>query len=132
MRAIVLILSAACLAAAQAPKPAPKQAAPARWQHPAFDPAQECRACHAATHSDVVAEWQTSKHGSRGVGCRACHGSLEAFVRKPGSEKCQACHPRQVDSMATSRQIRKQECWNCHPPHLLNPHLTLEQAAAAK
>ncbi|MBN8732802.1 MAG: cytochrome C [Acidobacteria bacterium] len=89
--------------------------------------AGDCADCHRATHPPVVADYESSKHGRGLVGCPVCHGSTQAgFVAKPGPERCQPCHAAQVDSLKTP-VMKNKDCWSCHVPHRLNPHMALHK-----
>ncbi|MCU0228164.1 MAG: cytochrome c3 family protein [Bryobacterales bacterium] len=103
-----------------------------RQDHPRISaPSGDCLRCHARMHSQIAADWEASKHGSRNVPCVSCHGAVGAnFVMKPGATQCVSCHAAMVDSMklpAMSSAAAKgeQACWQCHSPHRLNPHAAL-------
>lgn len=118
MRVILCVILAAGLAAAQR-----KTAPPA---HPDIGgPSGECIECHRGISSEIVADWEKSKHGTRQVPCVTCHNAVGAnFVRKPGAEKCVACHAGAVDNLREPG-MRGKDCFSCHTPHGLNPHRSL-------
>jgi hypothetical protein len=118
MRVIILLILAAGLAAAQrttAPPP-----------HPDIGGANgDCLECHRGLSSEIVADWEKSKHGTRQVPCVTCHNAVGAnFLRKPGAEKCVACHADEVESVRQPG-MRVRDCFACHTPHGLNPHRSL-------
>jgi hypothetical protein len=117
MRVILLLILAAAMAAAQR-----KQAPP----HPDIGGASgECLQCHRSLSAEIVADWEASKHGTRMVPCITCHNTVGAtFLRRPGAEKCVACHARQVDDLR-SAGMKGKDCFSCHTPHGLNPHRSL-------
>ncbi|GIU80029.1 MAG: hypothetical protein KatS3mg005_3267 [Bryobacteraceae bacterium] len=116
MRVIFLLILAAGLAAAQRKAP----------PHPDIGAANgDCIECHRSLSSEIVADWEKSKHGTRQVPCVTCHNAVGAnFLRKPGAEKCVACHPGEVESVRQPG-MRVKECFACHAPHGLNPHRSL-------
>ncbi|MEJ5366880.1 MAG: cytochrome c3 family protein [Bryobacteraceae bacterium] len=118
MRTILLLILAAALAPGQR-KPAPRA-------HPDIGGANgECIECHRGFSSEIVADWERSKHGSRQVPCVTCHNAVGAnFLRKPGAEKCVACHAQQVEDLRQTA-MRGKDCFSCHTPHGLNPHRSL-------
>jgi len=118
MRIILLLALAAGLAAGQ------KKAAPPA--HPDIGGASgECLECHRGISREIVADWEKSKHGSRQVPCVTCHNAVGAdFVRRPGAEKCVACHAEAVETLRQPGMQGK-DCFACHTPHGLNPHRSL-------
>ncbi len=118
MRVILLLLCASGLLLAQK-----KPAAP---PHPDIGGASgECLECHRGTSPEIVADWERSKHGTRQVPCITCHNAVGAnFLRKPGTEKCVACHAGQVEDLRQPG-MRGKDCFACHTPHGLNPHRSL-------
>jgi hypothetical protein len=118
MRVIAVFLLAAALA--------PAQRRPAPPSHPDIGAANgECLDCHRSLSSEIVADWEGSKHGTRGVPCVTCHNAVGAnFLRRPGAEKCVACHARQVEDLR-SAGMKGKNCFSCHTPHGLNPHRSL-------
>jgi len=118
MRVLLLLMLAASLALAQR-KTAPPP-------HPDIGGASgECLDCHRGRSSEIVADWERSKHGTRQVPCISCHNAVGArFVRKPGAEKCVACHAERVEDLRR-QAMRGKDCFTCHTPHGLNPHRSL-------
>jgi hypothetical protein len=92
----------------------------------------DCLSCHRDMNAEIVADWESSKHGSRMVPCATCHGSVgPSFVRKPGAAKCVACHSEQVSTLRTSL-MKGKDCWSCHAPHRLNPHKSIWKTGGAQ
>jgi hypothetical protein len=64
--------------------------------------AKSCEACHQELNPGVVADWQASQHGQKGIKCSACHGTKHrtdkdiAEVTMPTPEVCATCHPDRV------------------------------------
>jgi hypothetical protein len=118
MRILLIFTLAAGLAAGQ------RKAAPPA--HPEIGGANgDCLECHRAISAEIVADWEKSKHGTRQVPCITCHNAVGAgFLRKPGAEKCVACHG---EAVAQLRQpaMQGKDCFSCHTPHGLNPHRSL-------
>jgi hypothetical protein len=85
----------------------------------------DCLSCHRSQNPEIAADWEASKHGSRNVPCVSCHGAVGAnFLRKPGAGRCVACHAEMVDTLKTPL-MKGKNCWTCHVPHRLNPHVSL-------
>jgi uncharacterized CHY-type Zn-finger protein len=118
MRVIFFLILAAGLVLAQ------RKAAPP--PHPDIGGASgDCLECHRSLSSEIVADWEKSKHGTRQVPCVTCHNAVGAnFLRKPGAEKCVACHAEEVESVRQPA-MRVKDCFACHTPHGLNPHRSL-------
>ncbi len=61
-----------------------------------------CRDCHGQGTPGIVADWEASKHGARGVDCAVCHGERPQFGRDvalakiPTPETCALCHADRV------------------------------------
>jgi hypothetical protein len=126
MRILLIFTLAAGLAAGQ------RKAAPPA--HPEIGGANgDCLECHRGISAEIVADWEKSKHGTRQVPCVTCHNAVGAgFLRKPGAEKCVACHG---EAVAQLRQpgMQGKDCFSCHTPHGLNPHRSLwHKPASAK
>ena len=96
--------------------------------HPELDAADarmECQVCHADMTPDVVNEWYSGPHGRFNVKCFVCHGTLDDNFRSaPGDDFCRSCHDDQVKSMSKPLMAGN-NCFSCHPPHLLVPHLNV-------
>lgn len=118
MRMIMVLILAAAAVAAQ------RKAAPPA--HPDIGGASgECLECHRSLSPEIAADWEKSKHGTRQVPCITCHNAVGAnFLRKPGAEKCQACHGEAVETLREPG-MRGKDCFSCHTPHGLNPHKSL-------
>ncbi len=87
--------------------------------HPAVAASQQCSDCH----SEESADWQASKHGQALVKCLICHGAVESnFIPKPAAERCVACHGENVRHLNDRAPSKGKSCFDCHSPHLLNPH----------
>lgn len=118
MRVALLLILAVAAAMAQR-----KQAPP---PHPDIGGASgECLECHRSLSAEIVADWESSKHGTRMVPCITCHNAVGAnFLRRPGAEKCVACHARQAEDLKGAG-MKGKDCFSCHTPHGLNPHRSL-------
>lgn len=115
--ALLLILAVAAATAQRKPAPPP---------HPDIGGASgECLECHRSLSPEIVADWEASKHGTRMVPCITCHNAVGAnFLRRPGAEKCVACHAEQVADIRQAA-MKGKDCFSCHTPHGLNPHRSL-------
>lgn len=64
--------------------------------------AQECVDCHKKITSNIVFDWQLSKHSQNGINCTVCHGNKHisdkdvANVQIPVPETCGVCHAAKV------------------------------------
>lgn len=60
--------------------------------------ASSCVDCHTKISPGIVADWQTSKHGTLGLDCMQCHGVEHSSaadvdkIRLPTPDTCAACH----------------------------------------
>ncbi|MBI5281824.1 MAG: cytochrome c3 family protein [Candidatus Solibacter usitatus] len=126
MRHLILILMAGVVCAQTV-----RKASPAKPGHPEVGVVTgDCLSCHRDTSREVVADWEASTHGSRGVVCIACHEALgPAFVRRPAEQRCVACHGEMVKALATppmkGTSGGPRTCFSCHAPHSLSPHKSL-------
>jgi hypothetical protein len=99
--------------------------------HPRVDAAQACEECHAEATPAVFQQWRQSTHGLNLVKCFVCHGSTGSdFRRRPVADRCVGCHADQVSTMREA-SMKGKDCFTCHAPHALNPHVTSPQASAA-
>ncbi len=120
--ATALLFGALLAASAQAP--AEEGAHPELDKGDALTP---CQVCHADVTPDIVNRWWTGPHGKFNVKCFVCHGALEGnFDPAPKPDFCVSCHGDQVESMADDFFAGK-SCFDCHPQHLLVPHLTVQE-----
>jgi hydroxylamine dehydrogenase len=64
--------------------------------------AESCVDCHKKINSNIVSDWQLSKHGQSGMDCSVCHGDQHssaadvAKVQIPSPDTCAACHEEKV------------------------------------
>ena len=64
--------------------------------------AEKCVECHSKMQSNIVSDWEMSKHSQNDVTCSTCHGDAHqtmsdyAKVRIPTPETCNECHDTQV------------------------------------
>ena len=130
MNYLLPVLLSFALAAAQSlperktPKAPARTAKTTATTHPNLGDGA-CVDCHRHSNADVVADYEASKHGRGLVSCIACHGSVSAnFTAKPDSTRCVACHATMVDTLKTP-VMKGKNCWSCHVPHRLNPHIAL-------
>ena len=95
--------------------------------HPDVDLDLTCAGCHAQVTPDVFRQWYASPHGRNNVKCFVCHGAVgENFMLSPTEQRCVGCHAEQVggDGEAGEETL---PCVQCHPAHLLSPHLELPE-----
>ena len=110
MNYLLPVLLSFALAAAQSPPGRKTPKAPARTAkttattHPNLGDGA-CVDCHRHSNADVVADYEASKHGRGLVSCIACHATM-------------------VDTLKTP-VMKGKNCWSCHVPHRLNPHIAL-------
>jgi len=73
-----------------------------------------CRDCHGQGTPGIVADWEASKHGARGVDCAVCHGSEHnsaetvALAKIPTPETCALCH---ADRVAQFKRGKHAAAW---------------------
>lgn len=102
-----------------------------RAAHPAVDSAASCEECHAGATPAAYREWKDGAHGIALVKCFVCHGSTGAdFKRKPAADRCAGCHAEQVASMRAPA-MKGKDCFTCHSPHPLDPHVTSPATSTA-
>jgi hydroxylamine dehydrogenase len=71
--------------------------------------AQECVKCHLETTSNIVTDWQLSKHSQNEVDCSVCHGDLHKDpydVEKaqiPTPTTCANCHEERVEQFMAGK-----------------------------
>ena len=74
--------------------------------HPSDD---ECVACHRELHPGIVADWETSKHAEKDVGCYLCHGTRHKSendvekVKTVTAYTCNNCHEKQFQEFSKSK-----------------------------
>lgn len=95
-------------------------AAPASEKHPPVEFNTNCYECHLNASPEIVAKWETGKHGLVNVGCAVCHGDGEdEFFAKPQGERCIGCHSaKKVDFSA----MHVKNCSGWHGGHDLKFH----------
>jgi hypothetical protein len=89
-------------------------------KHPEVDFSVSCVECHRDATPEIVSQWKSSKHGLMNFACYMCHGDgKQEFSRRPGTERCQACHSAlNVDFSRTPAK----NCFDCHNGHTLKFH----------
>lgn len=91
-----------------------------------------CLNCHAVSQTSFsVDAWTESAHARAGILCGACHGAHEeAFISKPGPEKCRSCHAAQYDEFIVSAHGPEKApgmgCCPCHEVHATDRRLAAE------
>lgn len=116
-----MLLLFAC-AQNEAMRNAEQSAAPvsATGKHVEVDFSQSCYDCHLNTSPEIVAKWETGKHGQVNVGCFVCHGDgEEEFFAKPQGERCSGCHSAKEVNFAA---LPVKNCFGCHGGHDLKFH----------
>jgi hypothetical protein len=68
-----------------------------------------CVDCHKLGNPGIVADWNDSKHASRGVGCLDCHRAKEGDVGAIQHEKGKNGKPLYIITAVTPKQ-----CGTCH------------------
>lgn len=64
--------------------------------------ADSCVECHKSISTNIVSDWQISRHGQVGLGCSICHGSEHSSasdvnkVQIPTPDTCAGCHEKRV------------------------------------
>lgn len=95
-------------------------AQPASAKHPEVDFSTSCYECHLNASPEIVAKWETGKHGQVNVGCFVCHGDgEEEFFAKPQGERCIGCHSAKEVNFAA---LPVKTCFGCHGGHDLKFH----------
>jgi hypothetical protein len=90
--------------------------------HPDVNGDTPCDVCHAEMTPEVHQEWYAGRHGKNNVKCFVCHGSIgDDFTKTPPAFRCISCHADQVATI--EKQAVPPGCFDCHPPHLLSPHV---------
>jgi hypothetical protein len=91
-----------------------------------------CLNCHAVSQTSFSVEaWAQSAHARAGIMCGACHGPHEeAFISKPGPERCRSCHAAQYDDFVSSghgpEKAPGMGCCPCHEVHATDRRLAME------
>ena len=100
-------------------------------EHMEVEATDTCDGCHAEFTPEVHEQWFASKHGLLNVKCFVCHGSTgEDFVRTPVPARCVGCHFAKVESLEDGF-MEGRECFSCHPPHRLSPHMLSEEGGGS-
>ena len=127
--ALLLCLLLALLSFSLGTAPQTVHATEAADEHPEMEPRETCDGCHQDVTPDEYQAWFTGKHGLNNVKCFVCHGAVGAnFAARPSQIRCLGCHSEKLESMKTSFMEGK-DCFSCHPPHALSPHLASEEGA---
>jgi len=64
--------------------------------------ADDCIECHKKITSNIVIDWEQSKHSQKNIGCAICHGDQHkspqdvANAKSPTPDVCATCHEQQV------------------------------------
>jgi hypothetical protein len=89
----------------------------------------------ASCHKDIVARWQSSKHGGNDNTCFACHKLGEGegahpqvdYKIEPETVTCQVCHAEIANEWRSSKHGEiNLPCASCHDPHSQQQKLTGE------
>ena len=94
-----------------------------------------CLKCHDAGKN---ADWDGSRHQTRGLVCGDCHSihhfvTAKAQLKVPGADLCFTCHKHQKaqSSRASHHPIREglMDCGDCHDPHTLQEGKLVNEAS---
>ncbi len=117
---LLLLFACAQNEALRTSEQASAQPASASAKHPQVDFSQSCYECHLNASPEIVAKWETGKHGQVNVGCFVCHGDgEEEFFAKPQGERCIGCHSAKEVNFAA---LPVKNCFGCHGGHDLKFH----------
>lgn len=100
------------------------------WPALAQDRGADCVSCHSELTPGIVADWQLSKHGQRGVNCSICHGVHTSAqdveeINIPTPETCANCHAERVEQFKRGKHAFAWAAMNAMPTtHWLPMELT--------
>jgi len=75
----------------------------------AADAGDACVDCHKQATSNIVSDWQASKHSAVGVDCSVCHGDKHQSAQDvakaaiPTPETCAPCHKDRVEQYKSGK-----------------------------
>jgi len=92
----------------------------------------KCIECHYSATSQIVSDWQLSKHAESNINCSVCHGdehmsaSDVSKVKLPTPETCAQCHDTQVNQFKKGKHSIAWAAMDPMPTAHMQPMILME------